>query len=247
MKLSSSVQLLVTISIALHVALVAVLAATRVWKRYPAFSVYALCNFIEFVATYATYDRPQLYFVIYVVGETLTIALGVFVVYELFRELFSRHQALRNLATFVMQISAVFLIVLAAAVLYTHSPIGRHQVEITLMIVEEAARIIELGCVVFLFVFSGVFGLHWRQWMFGIALGLGILVASKLLVVTMLPYANRAMIQVWYTVSAASYDIALLVWVGYLFSPERAVASSELPQHSQLEQWNQAILELIHQ
>jgi len=29
--------------------------------------------------------------------------------------------------------------------------------------------------------------------------------------------------------------------------PEHAPATTELPQPSQLEQWNQAILELIHQ
>jgi len=48
-------------------------------------------------------------------------------------------------------------------------------------------------------------------------------------------------------VRALAYTISLLVWGGYMLLPERVADESELPQRGQLEQWNQAVMELIHQ
>jgi hypothetical protein len=44
-----------------------------------------------------------------------------------------------------------------------------------------------------------------------------------------------------------AYITSLLVWGTYMLLPEHASDESQLPQRGQLEQWNQAILELIHQ
>ena len=245
--MSSPVQFLVVLGLLLQAVLIAVLFIREAWRKFPIFTTFVVYDFVEGIAGYALFGRWNAFFYVYTIGEALAVAFGIAVVYELFAELFSRHQALRSLAAWVLRASAGLLILVAAGVLYTHSPIGKHAISVALMIIEEAARVVELGCVVFLFLFSGAFGLHWRQWMFGIALGLGLLVAVKLLVVTMLPYANSAMVQVWYMISSGSYDLSILIWCGYLALPERTPQGTELPHHSQLEQWNQAILELIHQ
>jgi hypothetical protein len=44
-----------------------------------------------------------------------------------------------------------------------------------------------------------------------------------------------------------SFNTSLLIWIGYLLVPERTVGKVDLPQRSQLEQWNQAVMELIRQ
>jgi len=44
---------------------------------------------------------------------------------------------------------------------------------------QEAVRTVQLGVVVFLFIFSRIFLLHWRQPVFGVAFGLGILPPPK--------------------------------------------------------------------
>ena len=115
------------------------------------------------------------------------------------------------------------------------------------MVLEEATRTIEVGMLIVLFMCTGAFGLHWRQSVFGIALGLGIFVSVELIAVTMRSQASLAMHNVFSIVRALAYTISLLVWGTYMLLPERAADESELPQRGQLEQWNQAILELIHQ
>jgi hypothetical protein len=42
-----------------------------------------------------------------------------------------------------------------------------------------------------------------------------------------------------------TFCISVLLWTGYLFAPEKAAGSAELPDRAQLEQWNQAVMELI--
>jgi hypothetical protein len=98
----------------------------------------------------------------------------------------------------------------------------------------------------FLFLSSSAFGLHWRQNEFGIALGLGTCAAVELVNVTLMPHLNPAAAQVFSLVRSLSYSCSLLIWLGYLLVPERATSSGELPKKAQLEQWNQAVMELIN-
>ncbi len=42
-----------------------------------------------------------------------------------------------------------------------------------------------------------------------------------------------------------AFDLALLVWMGYLIAPEPVRSSVDIPKRAQLEQWNQAVMELI--
>jgi hypothetical protein len=247
MRLSSITQLLLIIGLTLEGALVLTLLLRRGWRRFPVFTSYACLVLAENVAAYALYRNFKVYLYLYLVGETLTILLGVGVAYEIFKDIFSAHSALRKLAVTVFQVCSVALVVLAAAVLYFQSSFGATAFTRALTVAEEAARILELGALVFLFLFSSAFGLHWKQSTFGIALGLGVFVATKLAVLTVLPYVNAAVSNTISGIAGLSFDVSLLIWLGYLLVPEHAPATTELPQPSQLEQWNQAILELIHQ
>jgi len=42
-----------------------------------------------------------------------------------------------------------------------------------------------------------------------------------------------------------SFSASLFIWLGYLLVPERATSGAEVPRRDQLEQWNQAVMELI--
>ncbi len=98
-----------------------------------------------------------------------------------------------------------------------------------------------------LFLLSTAFGLHWRQQVFGIALGLGLFVAVELITVTVWGMTGKAAHDALNVIRILSFNISLLIWIGYLLATERASSEAELPQRSQLEQWNQAVMELIRQ
>jgi hypothetical protein len=222
------------------------LARENRWKKFPAFTAYIVFNLLEAAVGYASVHNHGAYLYVYIIGETVAVALGLAVVYEIFTHLLHPYPALRKLAALVFRIVAVLLAVLAGAVIYGRAPFHERDVLTALLVVEEAARILEVGLVMFLFLFSSVFGLHWRQPVFGIALGLGVFVAVKLAEVTLLPHAGSAAEALNLT-GMLTFDLSLLVWLGYTLAPERVTSVAELPQRAQLEQWNQAIMELVNQ
>jgi hypothetical protein len=114
------------------------------------------------------------------------------------------------------------------------------------VILEQGTRIAEVGLVVFLFSFSGVFGLHWRQSIFGMALGLGVFVSVELIGITLRAHYGNVAMPVFTVARSLSFNFSLLIWLGYILAPER-VTIAALPKRAQLEQWNQAVMELIHQ
>lgn len=246
MGLASTISALWLAGLALQAVLLLVIVVKKLWRSFPIFAVYSAVTFAESLAGYGIPRHSPAYFYLYVIGETASLLLGVAVVYEIFKHLFAPHAALRNVATRVFRVVVILLAVLGGAVIAAHAPIGKGAMMFGLLRVEEAARILEVGLIMVLFLCSSAFGLHWRQPVFGIGLGLGTLTTFKLISLAMVPYVASLGDALNLTV-VLSLDISFLIWIGYLLVPERAAAHSEVPQHAQLEQWNRAMMELINQ
>lgn len=232
-------------SIALQVLLAAVLLAKTAWQKYPMFVAYVFFTLFRTAATFSVYGNRGVYFYTFWICEAICIFLGLAVVREIFTNIFSPHAALRKLATIVFRVAVVGLIVLACGAIYEQSGHAR-SITNGVLLASEATRIVELGLIMFLFLSSSAFGLHWRQNEFGIALGLGTCAAVELINVTLMPHLSPAMAQIFSLVRSLSYNCSLLIWLGYLLARERATSSGELPKQAQLEQWNQAVTELIN-
>jgi hypothetical protein len=231
-------------SIVLQVLLAAVVLTKRTWRSYPVFSAYAFFTLFGAAVLSLLNHGGRAYFYTFWACEAIGIVLGLGVVREVFTKLFSPHPALRKLATVIFRVAVVALIVLACAVYYAESGNARGFAR-GVMLAEEAARIVELGVIMFLFLSSSAFGLHWRQNEFGIALGLGTCAAVELFNVTLMTHVSKEAGQIFSLVRSLSYNLSLFIWLGYLLVPERATSSAEMPKQDQLEQWNEAVMELI--
>jgi hypothetical protein len=199
------------------------------------------------VVGYAVRHNAAAYFYAYWVNECMGVVLGLTVVYEVFRQLLSAHPSLHKLAKLIFLTTSVALAMLGAAVIYARSPGGLQSLANGVFVVEEAARVIEIGLLMFLFLFSSVFGLHWRRQEFGIALGLGIFVSVELINLTMSSRFGPVVQQSFGIMRGLSFDLSMLIWLGYILVPERVAVQAELPKREQLEQWNRAMMELINQ
>jgi hypothetical protein len=231
--------------IALQVLLAAILLAKRAWQKYPFFAAFIFFNLFEAAATVSVYRHRAVYFYTFWSCEAIGIVLGLAVVREIFTNIFAPHAALRKLATIIFRLAVVALILLACGAIYEQSGNAR-SIANGVLLASEATRIIELGLIMFLFLSASAFGLHWRQSEFGIALGLGTCAAVELVNVTLMPHLSLAAAQVFSVVHSFSINLSLLIWLGYLLVPERATSSGEMPKQAQLEQWNQAVMELIN-
>jgi hypothetical protein len=234
-------------SIGLLGVLAIVLIAKRTWKKFPLFTAYSIFNLLTNVGLYLLRSQPTIYAYTYWVCEVLGMLMGLGVVYEVFRNLFASYDALRRLASNIFYWVLLVLVVLGGVVLYTHPAVQGVRYVAAFLVVEESVRIIEVGLIVSLFLFSRAFGLHWRQSVFGIAMGLGLFATVELLAITMRAHFGIAATPALNIARGFSFDASLLVWLGYLLVPERVTSQTAVPQRGQLEQWNQAVKELIYQ
>ena len=247
MDLKSLSQFLWVGGIVCQAVLGMVLLLKRSWRTFPFFSAYVAAGFAESLFIYAFRQHKAIYFYSYWLMEAVGIILGFAVVYEIFQNLFAAHRGLRRVAKLTFRFSLVLVLAIGSIVLVKHSPVGFRSIMSAVVVVEESARIIEVGALMSLFLLSSAFGLHWRQQVFGIALGLGIFVAVELITVTIWGQTGKAAHDALNVIRILGFNISLLIWIGYLLAPERASSKAELPQRSQLEQWNQAVMELINQ
>lgn len=232
------------LGIGLQAALALVLIGKKIWQKYPIFSAYVFFNLFGATLTYAVFGNRSLYFYTFWACEAVGIVLGLGVVREIFTNVFSPHPALRKLAAIIFRAAVVLLMVLACGVIYAQSGNARG-VSNGVLLAAEAARVVEVGLTMFLFLSSSAFGLHWRQNVFGMALGLGMLGAVELVTVTLMSHVSSSTAQMLNLAHGISFSTSLLIWLGYLLAPERATHALEVPKRAQLEQWNQAVTELI--
>jgi hypothetical protein len=225
--------------------LLAVLLGKGMWRRFPFFTAYSFFTLLETVATLAVHQNRSAFFYTYWASECIGVVLGMAVTYEVFGHLFAAHPGLRKLARLIFRGALAALLVLGFAVFIGQAHTQINTAPNAILVIEEATRIVEVGLIMFLFLFSTAFGLHWRQPVFGIALGLGVFAAVELITVTvksqMVGHASDALS----IVRMVSYNLSLLIWLGYLLTPERVSINAEVPKRAQLEQWNQAVMELI--
>jgi hypothetical protein len=231
--------------IGLQATLGVTLLMKRMWRQYPVFTGYSLFCFLQSLLGYELQGKPQLYSYVYWVCEAFGFVLGLGVIYEVFNRLLVSYPALHRLARRMFQGTGMVLIVLASGVIYFHSAIEGSKFVAAFVLLEEATRIAQVGLVIFLFSFSHALGLGWRQHLFGIALGLGIFTTVELVSITMRAHMGVLATPAFNVVRALSFDTSVLVWIGYILLPERITRTGEVPKRAQLEQWNQAVMELI--
>lgn len=247
MMFASFIRDLGIAGLAVHGLLAITLAVKRIWRQFPFFAGYVWFNFAMSIAEYVLLKDRATYFYAYWIGEAVGIGLGLAVVYEVFRHLFSIHGALQRLATLTFRIAAVVLVLAGLIAFFMQSSSNFTSLGKVINSMEQAARIIEVGLLMILFICSTAFGLHWKQAEFGVALGLGLFAAIELLAVTLRPLLGPNHSATLDIARVLAFDTSLVVWLSYLLVPEKVSSGAEAPKQAQLEQWNQAIRELISQ
>ena len=98
-------------------------------------------------------------------------------------------------------------------------------------LLEQAAFMIEVGLVVFLFLLASYFRLSWDRLSFGMLLGLGISACEHLatwavMANTALSIHERTLLDF---LNMATYNVCVLIWCYYLLVPEKKPVGPKLP------------------
>ena len=249
MALSSLTTALWFSGLAFQAAVVVLLLVKKTWRTFPLFAIYCIAALLQDLAlTLFRPSRPVVaYFILYWVCQLVGVLLEFAVAYEIFRNLFEQYATLKRLASLTFYWTLIGLLALGAWVAWSQSSPSRPGLVPAIKVVAEAVLIIELGVLMFLFIFSSAVGLHWRKWLFGIAIGLAVFATVELSGLVVWVHWGPSGTQMFNLAKAGAADLGLLCWLGYLILPERITAAAPIPEKSQLEQWNKALTELIYQ
>jgi len=223
-----------------------VLIIRNQWKKFPLFSVYCALSSLTGVALYLL-SHSTLMGPFYWGSQMALMFLEFAVTYEVFSRLFAQQDALRRLAGSVLYWSLLAFLVLGAVTLYAQPPVSGQSYAPALYVISEALRILEVGLLTTLLIFSRAFGINWRQPVFGLALGMAVLATFDLAAIAVRAHFGMDTISLMNVVRGISFTTSLLVWLGYSLLPTQVTVYASLPAKSHLEQWNQAVRKLNYQ
>jgi hypothetical protein len=216
MQLKTYLSSLWFLALALQLILVIVLVAKQTLRKFPIFFAYTVFCFLAAALEYAVHSSRVLYFYTYWTCEGIGLLLGFGVVYEIFKTLLVPYPALRRVATVIFQASVLLLVILGIVVVLARPSAVQNGLMAFVLVAEESTRVVELGLLMFLFLFSSAFGLHWRQSVFGITLGLGLFAAVELIGVALRIHLGMATAVAQFAmVRPLAFNTSLLVWLGW--------------------------------
>jgi hypothetical protein len=172
-----------------------------------------------FVAEFASYHLSYgSYFYTYWAGSLITLGLEFLVLREIFHGIFRPYDSLRQLGDVLFKWAAMVL-ALVAVVCAATGPVDGRAVQM-IVTLERSLRVMQVGLVLFLFLFAGHAGLTARSHIFGLALGFGIYATVQLGVATLWTLWGAAEHSQLNLLNSIAYNIACAVWLCYLRAPE---------------------------
>jgi hypothetical protein len=231
--------------IAPHVLLAVVpllMYARRLHKKFPIFFIYTLFESFEFLLLFPAYLAGHatgvMYRDVFIATLAGSTALRFGIIQEIFNNVFRDYSRLERLATTSMRWLAGLLVLAAIWTTFYSSGTAPDNLLVGVRLLERSVTIIQAGLLLFLFLFSRVFGLSWRSYTFGIAFGFAIFASTEIagwtLGLTALTEHSKDLLDLLPT---GSYHISVLVWLGYLVAAEKpvGVATYTVPE---MDQWS---------
>jgi hypothetical protein len=232
-----------------HVLLgvVAVIAfKRRLYREFPCFLVYVLCEIAGFTLLFALYSflgiTSQAYAYAFSATLLLNIALRFGVISEIARDLFRESRFLQAAARRSLQ-GVTGLLAAVGVLLAVYAP-GNNSVKwhTGISVVNRGAAIVQCGLLLFFLLFSRFLGLFWRRAAFGIALGLGILASADLAMFALRgEFSSKAAKELLNLLRTGAYLICVSTWIGYLLTPEIEPASPKVVSLDEVDTCNREV------
>jgi hypothetical protein len=232
--------------IAPHVLLVVVpvlMFVRRLHKNFPIFFVYTLYETLGFLLRFSAYSvghglEGSSYRYVFIATLAGSTALRFGIIQEIFNNLFHDYPYLVGIARASMRwVTGLLFFAAILPTLYSSGAVSDNLMA-GVSLLSRSVTIIQAGLLLFLFLFSRMFGLSWRSFVFGIAQGFAIFSSAQLvnwtLELTALTEHSKELLDLLPT---GSYHVSVLVWLGYLLAAEKpvSVGTNTAPE---MDQWS---------
>ena len=203
----------------------------KLHRKFPIFFIYLASQVPFFVLIFAVYrwgDYPQ-YFYAYWFCNVITLILGFKVIHEIFLDVFRPYHALKDLGTVLFKWAALVMVLVAIVVAASSSVSSDGPKVEGVVTVQRCLRVIQVGLVLMLLVFSKYVGVSWKQFSFGVSLGFGSFALVELLAVALRVSGRISQVNSDLT-NTLMYNLSILVWLLYslMKSPARETLNTLL-------------------
>jgi hypothetical protein len=216
--------------------------ARRLHKNFPIFFFYTLFETFEFLLLFSAYMAGHatgvLYRYVFIATLAGSTALRFGIIQEIFNNVFRDYSRLERLAATSMRWFTGLLVLAAILTTFYSSGTAPDNLLVGVRLLDRSVTVIQAGLLLFLFLFSRVFGLSWRSYTFGIAFGFAIFASTEIAGWTLgliaLTEHSKNLLDLLPT---GSYHVSVLVWLGYLLAAEKPVgaATYTVPE---MDQWS---------
>ncbi len=179
----------------------------------------------------------QIYFYVYWVTFAIEILLTLLALYGAFRVVLEPLQGLQRLGSRIFR--GIAIVGFALAVLISFGPHidGSHFLIAAITQLQSTLALFTLCLVLYVFSVMRAVGLSYRNTVFAVTMGLGILAAKELVVTSVLTHSPQMFPQ--YNVVNGVVAVAVTgLWAVYLALSEPGRRTVELPANSLLARWN---------
>ena len=216
----------------------------KLHKQFPAFFLFLLVQVVNFAVIFPVWraGNYDLYFGLFWLGEAVNAVLGFKVIHEIFIDVFRPYHTLKDLGTLLFKWAGVVMLLVSVVVAFSNS-FDQSPLVHALTTLSRSVRIVQIGLILFLLLFSRFLGVSRQQVSFGISLGFGLFAGVELLLYALNSggFVKQGVLN---PINMLTYIVAILVWLGYSLSRQavRVAAVNRL----QTERWEQGLADLQH-
>jgi len=234
------------ISTVIKAVIVIAIIFRRLWRNLPIFFSFLIFEIIRDCFLFLELSNPINYFYGYWVTEALDCFATLCVIKELFDNAFERHLGLRKLGNVLFEWSIAILVVVGVLSAWVSPGADIKKIMAGIVTVKLVVTVVASGLLAFLFLFAFAFGLGWQHYATGICIGLGIYATVELAVVTARRIYGPSFTTTRNWVMMTVNMCEVLIWAAYFLLPKpQRVVQSPIQIKNRLDEWNDALLQLM--
>jgi len=222
----------------------AVLWRRKLHKQFPVFFLFLLVQVANFAVLFPIWlsGNRNLYFGPFWLGEALNAVLGFKVIHEIFLDVFRPYHTLKDLGTLLFKWAGVVMLLVSMVTAFSN-PSDQTPLFHALATLQGSVRVVQLGLILFLLLFSRFLGVSRKQVSFGISLGFGLFAGVELMLMA-LSSGGFVTHEAFNLTNMLTYSLAIFVWLGYSLS--RQAVREAAVNRLQTQRWEQGLADLQH-
>jgi hypothetical protein len=223
----------------------------KLHKQFPVFFWFLLAQVLNFAVIFPLWRASnnnwipgtyRLYFTLFWFGEAVNAVLGFKVIHEIFIDVFRPYHTLKDLGTLLFKWAGVVMLLVSVVVAFSNS-FDQSLLVHAVTTLQRSVRIVQIGLILFMLLFSSFLGVSRKQISFGISLGFGLFAGVELMLMAL---NSGGLVKPSHLnlINMATYLVAIFVWFGYSLS--RNAVRAAATNHLQTQRWEQGLADLQH-